>query len=228
MGYDGLGQPESTTVDARGAIPQETVVMGYRLSGVAQTMGIKQGDAGSMSEVMPLVTEVSYSGTGQLTSRKYANGLERQYGWDTKTRALTAVVARFPDLTSPLDANGKHQYVTVQHDEFTRDVMGRITQSTNEVPVAVDADGAGGNPAVSQVTAECFTYDGFNRLAAAWTVADASSLVCGGQAPASVGSAGWDASGTAYQAQWVYTLCCAPGFLEAREDPLLVRSGGGV
>jgi len=77
--------------------------------------------------------------------------------------------------------------------------MGRITTSTNEVPVA---DGTAAN---GLVTAECFTYDGFNRLSGAWTVADASTPTCGSVAPANATATGWDASTTAYAAQWSYS-----------------------
>jgi RHS repeat-associated protein len=67
------------------------------------------------------------------------------------------------------------------------------------VPVA-DNTAANG-----QVTAECFTYDGFNRLSGAWTVADATMPTCGTEAPEAVGASGWDASKTAYAAQWSYS-----------------------
>jgi len=79
--------------------------------------------------------------------------------------------------------------------------MGGITKSTNEVPVSV---GTGSGAGVT-VTAECFTYDGFNRLSGAWTVAGTGTATCGTAAPANATATGWDASTTAYAAKWSYS-----------------------
>ena len=61
--------------------------------------------------------------------------------------------------------SGAPQTVFVRKGTFTRDALGRITQSTNEVHVD------DGSASSGQVTAECFVYDKFNRFKAAWTTA---------------------------------------------------------
>jgi len=189
VGYDAIGQPTTTGLPAMGSLPAETVSTGFRESGSAQTLTLA-----AAGKVTPLVTGVSMSGTGQMLSRSYGNGVTRAYGWDPVTRALTGLSASFVTNES-----GSAQTVFVQKDSFTRDVMGRITTSTNEVPVL---DGTAAN---GQVTAECFTYDGFNRLSGAWTVAGAGTATCGSAAPANATATGWDASTTAYAAQWSYS-----------------------
>ncbi len=187
--YDAIGQPTTAHLPAMGGLHAETVKTGYRKSGSAETLTLTSGGVST-----PLVTGTSYSATGQMLSRTYGNGVARNYGWDSATRALTDLSASF--VTSE---SGSAQTVFVQKDSFTRDVMGRITMSTNEVPVA------DGTAADGQVTAECFTYDGFNRLAAAWTVAGTSAAICGAVAPGGAWAARWDASSTAYAASWSYS-----------------------
>ncbi len=197
-GYDAIGQPITVGLPKIEGLPAETLTTGFRTSGLAQTFTISEPDPDAAVttpvSLTPLVTGVSYSGTGQMLSRSYGNDVTRSYTWDPVTRALTGLSASFPIVES-----GSPQTVFVQKDAFVRDVMGRIVQSTAEVPVADGAVGAG------QVTAECFSYDGFNRLTSAWTVADASVPTCGGAAPADDLAAGWDASDTAYAATWAYS-----------------------
>jgi len=185
-GYDAIGQATNVTLPAMGGLSAETVTTGYRKSGSAETLTLTSGTLST-----PLVTGMSYSGTGQMLSRTYGNGLTRNYGWHPDTRALTDLSASF--VTSE---SGSAQTVFVQKDSFTRDVMGRIVQSTDEVPVS------DGTAADGQVTSECFAYDGFNRLSGAWTVADPGSATCGNDAPADAAATGWDASSTAYAAEW--------------------------
>jgi RHS repeat-associated protein len=188
-GYDALGQPTTAGLPAMGGLPAESVTTGLRKSGSAEKLTLTSGGVST-----PLVTGVTYSGTGQMLSRTYGNGVTRAYGWDTVTRALTGLSASF--VTSE---SGSAQTAFVQKDSFTRDVMGRIVTSTNEVPVADNTAAAG------QVTAECFTYDGFNRLSGAWTVAGTGAATCGTAAPANATATGWDASTTAYAAKWSYS-----------------------
>ena len=140
----------------------------------------------------PVVTGVSYTGTGQLASRTYGNGVTRGYMWDGATRALMGLSASFVTTES-----GAPQTVFVHKESFIRDALGRITQSTNEVPVA------DGSASSGQITAECFKYDKFNRLKAAWTTASYVTPVCGNVAPD--GYTGMDLSTTAYQATWSYS-----------------------
>ena len=56
------------------------------------------------------------------------------------------------------------------------------------------------------MTGQCFTFDGFNRLASAWTVAGTGTVgACGAAAPTSNADPTWDASATAYATQWTYS-----------------------
>jgi hypothetical protein len=134
-----------------------------------------------------------------MLARTYGNGVTREYAWSAKTRALTGLSTSFSNLEATPDANGKYPSVNVQDDTFTRDVMGRIVTSTAAGPV-ID-----GTTVTTDVTAECFRYDGFNRLSGAWTVADTSPATCGTEAPADASATGWDASATAYAATWTYS-----------------------
>lgn len=113
----------NVTLPAMGGLPAETVTTGLRKSGVAQTLTLT-----SAGNTTALVTGVTYSGTGQLTSRSYGNGVTRNYTWSAETGALTGLSASF--VTSE---SGSAQTVSVQNDTFTRDVMGRIVTSTSAV-----------------------------------------------------------------------------------------------
>jgi len=84
------GQPTTTGLPAMGSLPAETVSTGFRESGSAQTLTLA-----SAGKVTPLVTGVTMSGTGQMLSRTFGNGLTRAYGWDPVTRALTGLSASF-------------------------------------------------------------------------------------------------------------------------------------
>lgn len=193
-GYDALGQVTDVTMPAMGGLPVEVVSTGYRLSGSPETLTLASG-TGAMMVSTPVVTGVAYNGVGQLVSRTYGNGVSRSYQWDASTGSLTGLSALFVT-----EESGSAQTVYVQDETLVRDAMGRVVSHVSNVPVA---DGAGGGDVV---TAECFTYDGFNRLSAAWTVAGSSAPVCGSQAPSEAGSPGWDGTTTAYAQSWTHSV----------------------
>ncbi len=112
------------------------------------------------STVATLVSGVTVDGTGLLRSRSYGNGVERSVDWDTATRQVEGLSASF--VTG---AGETLQTTFVQKDAFTRDAVGRLTQIASAVP------NGGEGVTADQVTGQCFVYDGFNRLASAWTIA---------------------------------------------------------
>ncbi len=103
-----------------GGLPNEKSVVGYRLSGQAQTLTL-QGAGTSVSTT--LVSAVAMDGTGQLASRTYGNRVSRQVSYDSATRQLTGLSASFETGSGETLATN-----FIQADSFTRDALGRITQ----------------------------------------------------------------------------------------------------
>ena len=96
--------------------------------------------------------------------------------YDPATRQLSGLSASFAGGTRQAPAT-----TYVQEDWFARDAMGRITRIASDVP------NGGEGPTASQTAGQCFTYDGFNRLKWAWTVAGTGSVgVCGTTNPTGV------------------------------------------
>jgi RHS repeat-associated protein len=187
--YDETGQPTATGYPSAGGLPSEFAVTDFNRLGAAKTLTLT--DAITSPSVSTSVVEgVDVSATGQLLSRSYGNGVTRSYGWDA-LRQLESLSASFDtDDAGPLPA------VFVQNDVFERDDAGRIIRSENRVVDAI----------TGEVSAECFVYDGFNRLAAAWTVGGESSPdACGTAAPANSADVSWDGSDTRYARAWTYS-----------------------
>lgn len=187
--YDKAGQPSATGYPAVGGLRAEFAVTGVGLTGAAKTLTLTNALT-SPSVLTQVVSGVDVSATGLLLSRSYGNGLDRDYSWD-EYRQVAGLSASFdPDGTGPLED------VFVQADVFERDDAGRIVRSENLVPDA----------ATGTVSAECFAYDGFNRLTSAWTVAGSGTpSACGTTAPANDASAGWDDAETRYARTWTYS-----------------------
>ncbi len=143
-GYDALGQVVESALPAVGGVPAETVMTGYRLSGTPETLTVS-----SVGVSTELVSSTAYDGVGRLVSRTYGNGVVREMAWDDVTGALEGLSAKFDD-------GGSDAFV--QDVSFVRDGAQRLTQVTDTA-----AGGASG-------TADCYTYDGANRLAAAWSI----------------------------------------------------------
>jgi hypothetical protein len=174
VGYDALGQVTSTTMPAWGGLPNEKSVVGYRLSGQAQTLKL-QGVGEDAGTSTTLVKSVAMDGTGLFASRTYGNDVTRAVSYNAVTRQISGLSASFPSGT--VEDPDKTTYI--QADSFTRDGLGRLTQIASAVP-------NGGTGATSgEVTGQCFTYDGFNRLKSAWSIAGTDSVgACGTEAPA--------------------------------------------
>src|SRR5690606_24374106 len=159
--YDGIGQVQSQSLEAVGDVPAQRIDTQYNFAG--QPVGLSVTD-GSMpgNEFEPLawdvftptgdpnalVTGVSTGATGLFESRTYGNGVVRQVAWDDVWRTPDEIVAYYDDGGA----------VFVQRDVLTRDAQGRVT--------AIEAAHTVGS-AIGEV--QCFDYDGFNRLAQAWT-----------------------------------------------------------
>ena len=172
--YDLLGQVTSTTMPALDGLPNEKSVVGYRLSGQAQTLKL-QGVGDDAGTSTTLVKGVAFDGAGQLVSREYGNDVVRGVSYNSVTRQISGLSASFASGTVEVPTT-----TYVQADSFTRDGVGRLTQIASVVP-------NGGEGATSgEVTGQCFKYDGFNRLASAWTVAGTGAVgACGTVAPTS-------------------------------------------
>ena len=188
-GYDDLGQQTVTGYPGAGGLDVEYVFTGYGLNGDAQTLTLQDAVENPTLSTL-VVSGVSVDPVGQLLERTYGNGVSREYGWDSR-RQLSALSAAFDP-----DGSGSQPEVKVQDETFTRDVMGRIVRSDNLVP----------NAGTSTVSAECFKYDGFNRLTAAWTVGGfGTPEPCGTMSPASEDDPAWDPADTSYSSTWYYT-----------------------
>jgi len=126
----------------------------------------------------PIVTATTVEGTGLFQSREYGNGVTRDVSWDGVWRTPDVVSASFGylDGETPMIAY-------LQDDTLTRDEVGRVT--------AID-------DAVASST-QCYEYDGFNRLDAAWTTGDPC-----GEAPG-VSDTFWQVDATSYATEWDYT-----------------------
>jgi RHS repeat-associated protein len=163
-----LGQVTSTESTAEREVVPGTLTPLWPLADQTFTTGLDvlgRADALTVttgSTAMQLVTGVSFSPTGQLLKRTYGNEVSRKYTWDEDWGALESVSASF-------DAGAE----VLQSDTYTRDGAGRV--------ISV-ADG------MSDV-AQCFAYDGFNRLAWAWTDTR-TSTTCEGEWAAATQPAG--------------------------------------
>ena len=190
--YDALGQVTSTTMPALGGLPSEKSVVGYRLSGQAQTLKLVGVGAATSTT---LVSAVAFDGVGRLLSRTYGNGVVRGVSYAPVTGQVSGLSASFPSGTVEAP-----QTTFVQADSFTRDGLGRITQIASAVPNGGEGAGSG------EVTGQCYRYDGFNRLASAWTIAGTETVgECGTSVPTSDADPAWDASATAYATSWTYS-----------------------
>ncbi len=205
-GDDPLGRAR-VTLPAVGGLLQETPITQYNRFGQAVSMEIIGVD-GATTVTTPVVTGVVYDNIGRFVSRTYANTVTRSLTYDNVTGAVESLQASYVD-----DAE-LTKYI--QHDDFEHDEVGRVTSIVDGVnrPSAVASELYG---------AQCFVYDDFNRLAAAWTefTSDTESFTCESVAPAT-GETWWSEgpggsslagaalggtghAGTAYATQWSYS-----------------------
>ncbi|MEU7843617.1 RHS repeat-associated core domain-containing protein [Micromonospora sp. NPDC049114] len=138
-GYDRADHLTDTTYPAGNGLAQETVHQGYTGTGVADTLA---------SELGTYVSGTAYHEFGPVKSRDYggAGEVRRSYRYEDRgERRLVGLGA-----TAGADTSTPR---TVQSDEYGYDAVGNVRQV---------ADGTTGQ-------AECFGYDGLQRLTDAWT-----------------------------------------------------------
>jgi len=150
VSYDTYGRAQAFTGDSIGGLDEMTTLNGYDQLGRLTDLTVQEGS----QQARTLVADVERDSLGRMTSRTYGNGVVRSYVWDEAWNAIAQIGAEFDAPSGS---------VTVQADNYGRDAYGRV----NSI-----ADGAVG-------LTQCFTYDGFNRLAAAWT----QGGTCAPQAP---------------------------------------------
>jgi RHS repeat-associated protein len=185
--YDELGQVVGAVSPAAGGLMPETLRTEFNRFGVEIASSVERNGFGA---TVPLVEGVQVNAVGQLTQRSFAGGVSRSLGWDPFDGAsLTAEVFYFDDTVN--------DFVHVQADEYHRDGSGRVTRVDDLVP---RMPGTADEYAVSQ----CYSYDGFNRLDAAWTINPMDAQACGDGAPGASDSF-WAVDGSGYAAAWSYS-----------------------
>ena len=168
VGYDDMNRAASLTWSPVGSAAAETATTTYDEFGLP--LSLKSSD----TTVNLLMSEVKRTADGLLASRTLANDVTRSIEWDPTYRTPNLVLATRPS-TGPVPE-------VLQRDTYTRDSVGRVTGISDQV--------AG--------VRQCFDYDAYNRLAAAWTM----SAACTAVAPT---DASWDVGTSAYTARWTYT-----------------------
>ena len=189
VSYDDLGQLKSSTGSAIGGL--DAMVSEPQYDKLGRVTALEVGTPGAVGQpatgVKSVVTSVERDELGRLTSRTYGNGVVRAYVWDETWKALENISASFDDAGTA---------VTVQDDTYLRDAYGRVS---------------GVMDGTSPHTAQCYSYDGFNRLQAArWVMAIPDVGICDGIGAT---TGGWPSTAaardftpaTAYYAVWSYS-----------------------
>ncbi|MEU5439037.1 hypothetical protein AB0G73_37705, partial [Streptomyces sp. NPDC020719] len=139
-----VGMLQSTTYGADAGLPGETVGYGYNLQGGLVETG---------SDLAPYLDKTLYTPLGQViqsTYGLYGKQLRTAQTYDQATgRLATNTVSLQTNSTNPIDAT-----------TYGYDPAGNLTSTA-------DVQSAGGT--ITGTDTQCFTYDGLNRLAEAWT-----------------------------------------------------------
>ncbi len=188
--YDELSRP-TVTLPAIAGLPEQTILNGYNRFGTPVTLDVLN-NPGPSQTVTPIVTGVGLDELGRLTSRSYANTVDRLIQYDAQWGAPERIAAVFDPGTGD---------IAIQDDVFVRDDVGRVTS------IQDDSTYESANPHEAQ----CFVYDGHNRLANAWTEAtDGFTDTCDTFATLPTTQTEWDASAWAasagpYATTWEYS-----------------------
>ncbi|HZC25993.1 MAG TPA: RHS repeat-associated core domain-containing protein, partial [Actinopolymorphaceae bacterium] len=181
-GYDAADHV--TTVDYPDSVigaPAEKLTTGYDDLGNAKTLtGASAGLLGGHETTY--ISDTGYASDGKLASRDYANPhhpLRRVYGYDAATQRLSQVQT----LVGGGLLGGDDDLVAKQDDTYACDPDGNLTSITDN--------------SLHTPVASCFTYDGLDRLAHAWTT-DKTDCSDGSSAIEHDGPAGFNES-------WTYT-----------------------
>ena len=110
--------PRSRCLRSLICCPQQQAVTLYNRFGTAVSMDIID-TPGASQTVTPVVTGVQLDELGRLTTRSYANTVDRRVEYSEQWGAPSRIAALYNDGTSD---------VAVQDDYLTRDEFGRVTQ----------------------------------------------------------------------------------------------------
>jgi RHS repeat-associated protein len=175
--YDAADHVIAVDHPAIGGLPGETSTVGYSAFGMPTHLTLHQGTAST-----PVVSSVTWTGSGQLDKRFFASGAIRDIDWDESWRA--------PSDVATYHQPAGQQYPTFwQLDTYTRDAVGNVTSVTDN--------------AQAPAQAQCFAYDAWNRLTNARTSNPATSP-CSSSSPAD-GDTSWNTGTAPYRARWSYS-----------------------
>jgi RHS repeat-associated protein len=180
--FSGSTYETAVRYDALGRVDQTTLpaVAGVATAEAVTTGFDQYGQPATLtaSGAGSIMTAATYTADGLTASRSLANSVTRTIEWDPTYRTPTRLLAT---------QNVSGTQTTRQDDTYVRDGVGRITSIVDDV-----AD-----------VRQCYTYEAFNRLSAAWTQSAAtSSATCSTSAPT---DSSWDVGTSAYKNSWTYS-----------------------
>jgi RHS repeat-associated protein len=178
--FSGVSYETAVRYDALGRVDQTTLpaVAGVATAETVTTGFDQYGQTTSLtaSGAGSIMTAATYTADGLTASRSLANAVTRGIEWDPTYRTPTRLLATRTGTTGAL-----------QDDTYVRDGVGRVTSIVDDV-----AD-----------VRQCYTYEEFNRLSAAWTQSAATgSATCSTSAPT---DSSWDVGASAYRNSWTYS-----------------------
>lgn len=179
--YDAAGHVTSQALPALGGLPAETVQTGWNAPyPFPSTLGI--GAAGAAD----IVSGTTWTGSGLLNTRTYnsvgsSTDIVRKVVWDEVRRAPAEVNASYG--TGP---------TYLQRDQYERDSVGNVTAIIDRGPATTLTNGQ----------AQCFLYDGRNRLTEAWTSAATASASGCPTTRLGEASTAWSAGVSPYRSTW--------------------------
>ncbi|MFC1416584.1 RHS repeat-associated core domain-containing protein [Streptacidiphilus sp. N8-3] len=136
------GLPLATTMPSAGTLPAETITTGYNALDMPNSIG-------GLATYASGTTYDAYSRVSKESLGLRLNSASLNYSYDQHTGRLTDVNTQ--RATAP---------ATVDDTAYTYDPAGNITRTS-------DAQNNG-----TSTDTQCYTYDGLDRLTAAWTTAD--------------------------------------------------------
>ncbi|MGI5289523.1 RHS repeat-associated core domain-containing protein [Nonomuraea polychroma] len=142
-GFDAAGNVREQGVPAAGGLPAETITHSYTELGLIKS--VTSGYGGGFT----YLKDTAFTATRKLAAQTLGvdGQVKRTVERDATTDWLSRITTQTKANTSTPD--------TVQDDRYGYDTAGKVTR-------ILDA-------AATPAQAECYTYDGLHRLAAAWT-----------------------------------------------------------
>jgi RHS repeat-associated protein len=174
--YDAADHLTRVVYPGIGDLPAERADTAYSAYGTPTTYSLTPNGG----TAMPVVTGVTWTGSGQLDKRTMASGAIRDIDWDESWRAPQFVGTYW----QPEDQEWPFFW---QLDEYTRDQAGNVTSITDH--------------ALAPTQSQCFWYDSWNRLTDARTT-DPNQVAC--DAPMADTDTSWNTGPEPYRARWAY------------------------